>query len=310
MKLIEFRRACHYSFHRPVGFWGKLMNALLALLIITSISAIPLYFIDRFAEGIRIFDGIVVALFSLEWLLRIWSAAWPMRTLFSWFSLVEIASILPFYLALFGIIDFHIAALFLFLRIFKLGKIYELERTSVSKISKTRHGNFQTFPHEKIERVVHRHPITFFFGLFPILIFTEMGIGLIIFFPENIWSIGLGIFCSLLALLFFFKSWLDFHYDVIYITNDRIIVQNRQIFGSVLNDISYEAITNIKPDTTSIWHFLLGLGNIQIETAAAQKNQLFSDAADAQKVVEHISQNRQKALARNDRISPILPSSS
>ena len=102
----------------------------------------------------------------------------------------------------------------------------------------------------------------------------------------------------------------DFHYDVIYITNDRIIVQNRQIFGSVLNDISYEAITNIKPDTTSIWHFLLGLGNIQIETAAAQKNQLFSDAADAQKVVEHISQNRQKALARNDRISPILPSSS
>jgi len=310
MKLLDLRRACHYCLHRPVGGWAKFWNAFLAILIIVSVAALPLYFVERFERGVEIFDGVVVGIFTLEWLLRIWSAAWPLRYIFSWFSIAELFAILPFYLAFFGVIDFRLAAVFLLFRILKLGKIYELERTSMTKICKTSHGNFRAFPNEQIELVVHRHPFVFFLGLFPVFVFTGFGLGVVIFFPQNLWAIGFAVLCFGSALLFFFKSWLDFHYDVIYVTNNRIIVQNRQLFGAVLNDIPYEAITNIRPDTTSFWHFLFGLGDIQIETATAQKNQLFTDAADAQKVVDRISENRQKALARNDFRPPAPLSSS
>lgn len=296
MTLLDIRRACHYILHRSIGKWGKFWNAFFATLIILSVAAAPLHFVDRLSGEIEIFDGVIVIIFTLEYLLLIWSAAYPVRMLFSWVSVVELMAIVPFYLAFFGVTTFHTAAFFLPLRILKLGKIYELERISVSKICEKQHGDFHALPNETIERVVHRHPVVFFFGLLPVFFMTSGGLLSLVFFTNLLFKIGAAVFFFGIAFLFFFKSWLDFHYDVIYITNRRIIVQNRQLFGSRLNDISYEAITNIKPDTTSFWHFVFGFGDIQIETAAAKENQIFSDASDAEKVVEDIARNRQRVL--------------
>ena len=305
MNLLDFRRACHFVLHRPVGPWAKFWNAFLAAVIIFSIAAAPLHFFARYQGVAHRFEIFAVGIFTIEYFLRIWSAAWPRKYLFSWASIIDLVAILPFYLAIFGVISFQTAAIFLLLRILKLGKIYELERLSINKICQKAHGDFHTFPDEKIEKIIHRHPIVFFFGLLPVLVFTSFGLAILVIFPGNFLGISFAALFFALAILFFFKSWLDFHYDVIYVTNRRIIVQNRQLFGTQLNDISYEAITNIKPDTTSFWHFLFGFGDIQIKTAAENENQFFPDAADAQKAVDLISKNRQKVLARDD-IAPIL----
>jgi hypothetical protein len=298
--MSSFKKSCRLVLHSPIGVWAKLINGLIAALIIFSIAVIPLYYIPELEwvkSGLFVFEVITVFLFTIEYILRVWSAEKPIRYVFSWYGIIDFVAIIPFYLEIFGSMTGSQYFLILrILRILKLGRIYCSERVSMTNVAKKQHGSFHVYDDEYIEHVAQKHPLIFLVTIIPPLLFTSLGLVILVAFRANGIASAFSLLFFVFAFLFFLKAWLDFHYDVIYITNHRIILQNRQFFGTRLNDIPYEAITNIRPDNTNWLHFLFGYGDIHIETAASSGNREFTDASEPHKVVGKISHNRQKYI--------------
>ena len=169
-----------------------------------------------------------------------------------------------------------------------------MERLAISNCETSSHGEFRVIEGERIERVVQKHPLVLLSALIMPLIFSSAALCLIAFFEANMYAIGGALLFIFFAIIFFIKAWLDYNYDVVYITNKRIILQNRELFGAISNDVNYEAITNVVPNNTGILHWLFGYGNLNIETASSAGVLLFKDAPHPHEIVRHISSNRQK----------------
>jgi len=314
---MKFLDHCHSGLtecmHNPISMWAKLTNALIAFLIVLSVATIPAHFISdlEYAHaGLEIFDKIVVSIFTLEYFLRIWTAKKPFRYIFSWWGLVDLLAILPFYLGQVGLIARPELFLSLrILRLFKLGRIYAVARSEMSHKAKDHHGSFRVMPGEEIEYIAQRHWTVYLGSLVFPMVLTTVGILSMLFcLPLNTW-IGVGIGCAFVffALMLFIKLWLDFNYDLIYITSQRVVFQRRELFGAHLNEVSYVAITNIKPDTTGLLRWLLRCGDIIIETSAMQGAITFKHTGDPYRVVDEISKNRQDILKRATSTSSVDP---
>jgi hypothetical protein len=309
-RTMTFAHFVNECLHDATKKKAKYINGFIVFLIIVSVTSVPLHFLPEefgLVEKLEIFDKIVVSIFTVEYFLRIWSAKHPMKYIFSWWGMIDFLAICPFFLYQMGLIGSPIWALLLrSLRILKLGKIYELERIAIARSSAGgKHGAFKILEGEVIERIVQKHPLVFLGRLFIPLSFISAGLVSLIVFKVNIWSISGSFVALLLSLLFFFIIWLDFNYDVIYITNRRLILQDREIFGAVTNDITYESITNVRPSNVGFWHWLWGYGTICIETAAYNGTLYFTHAPHAHSIVRHIATNRQKALERHGITSSI-----
>ena len=113
-------------------------------------------------------------------------------------------------------------------------------------------------------------------------------------FPSNV----LVIFLIILVGALFFKIWLDFNYDILLITNHRVIIQDYNLFGSTANAVGYHSLLNIVPDNRGFFNWLINAGKINIETAADQKTLSFQDMKNAHKVAQIINQYR--ASAKNN----------
>ncbi len=299
LKEKSFRGFVNQALHNPCTKSSRIINGFIIFLIIFSISVIPLHFFTEPAwihEPLFLFDRIVVTIFTLEYILRIWSARKPIRYITSWWGIIDLIAILPFYLARFDL--FTAPEIFLLLRIFrllKLGRAYEMERLAIANCAEGSHGEFHVIPGEKIERVVQKHPLVLLANLILPLFLTSAGLLIIVFFPESMLGISIAILFFFFAVVFFIKAWLDYNYDVIYITNQRVIFQNRELFGSITDEVSYESITNVVPNNIGLWHWLFGFGDIKVETPAPGKAGVltFENAPNPHEVVRHISHNRQ-----------------
>lgn len=303
-----FRQFVNHCLHEPGRIEAKIVNGTIVFLIIFSIAVIPLHFLPNLEwakEYLFFFDKFTVTVFTIEYFLRIWSAKRPLRYVLSWWGIIDLVAIAPFYLNQFGILPSPELFLILrILRILKLGKVYETERHAITASNDQGHGEFRVVPGEVIERVVQKHPLMLLVNITVPLFLTTVGLSIIVFFQANVWASAVAVLFFILGGVFFFKAWLDFNYDVIYITNRRIILQNRELFGSNLNGVPYEAVTNVKPNNIGIWHFLFGFGDICIETASMQGTLSFPEAPDPHNVVRHITKNRQAAI---DRAKPNMP---
>lgn len=314
MKFIE---KCHHELteclHNPVSIWAKITNALIAFLIVLSVATIPAHFIpdiDFAHEGLEIFDKIVVSIFTIEYFLRIWTAKKPFRYIFSWWGLVDLLAILPFYLGQIGLISRPELFLGLrILRLFKLGRIYTVARSETNHKSHEQHGKFHVIPGEIIKHIAQRHWTVYVGALvFPMLLTTGGILSMLFLWQINIWAaICTGGLFTLFALALFMKLWLDFNYDLIYITNRRVVFQRRELFGANLNEVNYIAITNIKPDTTGFVRWMLRYGDIIIETSAMQGAITFKHASEPFVVVDEISKNRQEILQQTTKASSVDP---
>jgi hypothetical protein len=300
-----FRGRCFEAFHHPVAGWAKGLNALIAALILFSVASAPLYLIPDFARlapQLRVLEWVTALFFTVELVLRLWSAPKPLKYFFSWAGIIDIVAVLPFYFELIGVLggEAHYFLGLRLLRILKLGRIYYVERLSTGKFAAENHGNFVPITDEKIEAVIYKHPIIFVLMLVPPLVFTSLG--LIVLAAFAAWPVGMAAAVTFFAfaLVYSLKAWLDFNYDVIYITNYRIIMQNRQLFGYQVNDIAYGAISNIRPDNTGLLRYLLGFGDVFVETHAASISGEFDHVTDPHRVVRLISENRQRALERGE----------
>jgi hypothetical protein len=308
MNLKKAKNFTNECLHNPSTQQARLINGFLVFLIIFSVAVIPLHFLlpegiiwESYKEKLFFFDRVTVTVFTIEYILRIWSARRPVGYIFSWWGIIDLVAILPFYVAKFGFLPSPELFLMLrILRILKFSRMYGMEEIARQHCQDSHHGTFKKLPNEIVERVIQKHPVIFLFGMIMPLFFTSIGLVALILIGMSIWGIAIGTLCFLFAIVFFTKAWLDYNYDVVYITNFRIIVQNRELFGTFANDIIYESITNVVPNNTGLLRWLLGMGDIHIETAATDGTLYFENAPRPHKVVRHITSNRQKVHAARE----------
>ncbi len=104
------------------GVWA---NGVIAFLILLSAAlfAIQTYPLsDSVRLGVHIADQIVLALFTLEYFVRLWSAKSRFRFFFSLYGLIDLIAILPFLLSA---LDIRFLRLIRWLRILRLARFFE-----------------------------------------------------------------------------------------------------------------------------------------------------------------------------------------
>lgn len=256
--------------HDGKGTAGRVFSFFLMFFILISVAVIPLEFIEAIRDYhnvIHAIEGIVIAVFTVEYILRIYAAPKRWRYIFSFFGLVDLLSIVPFYAGIFGtefIRIVHIA------RFFKLGQVEPAAETDADEVRKKGIGLIDG---EHVEHVVTKSPVVLLVGVIPPILSISFGLGILLGFP-GIVAISTAITLFLFAFIFFLKAWLDYSYDVIYVTNYRLIFQNQHLLGRDINQVNYQAITNVKPKYPGPLSYMLRYGSLIIDTAAEHPGQI------------------------------------
>jgi hypothetical protein len=308
----KIKKVLERCLHDPTTAEGRIINGLLSFLILFSIAVIPLHLFAKIPDyqwietNLFLFEKITVSLFTIEYILRIWTSKRSQTFIFSWEGIVDFIAIAPFYLEKLGIGGgyFELFLLLRILRILKFSVMYGKEAEALQRCQQKRHGELYMLPTEKVEQIVQKHPIVFMVALIIPLIFITAGLFIIIFSHGLAYENTLFAFaflCFIFAAIFFYKAWLDYQYDVIYITNYRVILQNHELFGSETNGLTYDSITNVVPNNRGFIRWALGLGHIEIETANRDATIIFEDVPHPHKVVSRISENRIKHEERTSK---------
>ena len=122
---MSFREQVRRAFEDTDTRLGLGINGAIALLILLSAAlfAIQTYALPEAARlTLQVADRVILALFTLEYLLRLWAAEKPLRFVFSLYGLIDLVAILPF---LFGFIDTRSLRLVRWLRILRLARFFE-----------------------------------------------------------------------------------------------------------------------------------------------------------------------------------------
>lgn len=267
LKHEQLRPTLWSILHNGHGMTGHAFNVLLILVIIMSLALLPLEFIPQLREyhgALAVIEIFTTVLFTLEYLLRIYAAPERIRYVFSFYGIIDLLAIAPFYLGLLGT---QYLRVFRLLRILKLG---EIEAAAAEDEEEKMQRGIGLLEGENVEYVVTRHPLYLVIGCLPPLLATTAGVAVLLSFAAHPVPITVASCLFIFALVFFWKTWLDFSYDVIFVTNRRLILQNQYILGRSVNQVNYHAITNVIPYYPTVLSYVLRYGSIKIETTAAE----------------------------------------
>ena len=276
LKHEKLRQQLWSILHEGRGLSGHAFNLMLILLIILSLAILPMELIAHlkpYHEALATIEVFTVVLFTMEYALRIYAAPRRWRYVFSFYGLVDLFSIAPFYLSL-GLLETQYIRTLRIMRIIRILKLGEMEAAVAEDEEEKMSRGIGLIPGEVVEYVVSRHPLYMIIGCIPPLVATIAGIGVLIGFDTHPVTIAIAACLFLFALVFLWKAWLDFSYDVIFVTNRRLILQTQYILGRSINQVNYSAITNVKPYFASYLGYFLRYGNILIETTAAEPGHL------------------------------------
>lgn len=281
---------------------AKFLNVLIVFAIFVSISIIPLFFIYTNGTGFEklfLVEKITVTLFISEFSLRILMSQKPHRYIFSKWGLINFLSVLPFFLYQFQIVpDFPTPLMLLralrLLEFVKFPKVEEMEQQEIKQ-----YEHFTILPGEKLLKIVQKHPLVFLSALSLPLFLTSAGIVIAVFFEFSILGLSIGLLFILLATIFYIKTWLDYRYDVLFITDYRIIVQERELFGTISDKINYESIAVIIPDTQGFFKMIFNFGHLIIRTPSDSTEVHFHFAPNVGEIAHLISKNRNRALQKH-----------
>jgi len=271
--------------HDGHGRAGHAFHFLLVILIILSVAILPLEFFpgtENLSTTLIIVDGMFVALFTVEYALRIYAAPDRFEYIFSPTGIVDFLSILPFYS---GVPWGEYLRLARLIRIFKILGIHE---EAPKEKGELKLKNIQLLEGESVEYVIRRHPLYLLFSAIPPLVSLSFGIGILIASDINPISLSISAALILFSLLFLWSGWLDFAYDVIYLTNLRLIFQNQHLLGRSINHVDYRQITNVKPYYPNIISFIFRYGSIVIDTAAEATGQIQLDTVRLHEKAAHL----------------------
>jgi hypothetical protein len=257
--------------HHGRGRAGRMFNAGISILIVLSVGLIPLEWIDgfeKFLDVIHVIEGCVVGAFTIEYLLRVYSAPRRLKYMLSFWGIVDLLSIAPFYAGVFGTEYVRVLRL---VRFFKLG---EVEPSAQSDEGRSLERGIGLLPNETIEHVATKHPLWLLMGCIPCVVAVTAAFSAFIATDGNPIGIALGVTLLLFSFVLFWRTWLDYSYDVIYVTNMRLVFQNQHLLGRSVNQVGYGSITNVKPQYAGVFSYLFRYGTLVIDTAAEHPGQI------------------------------------
>ncbi len=133
------KRRVHILLHPEIGMtkWDKIFNSFIIVLIIMNVTAVILETVpsihEPYAHFFKIFDTVSVIIFTIEYLLRLWSCTndsrykhrikGRLKYIFSTDGLIDLLAIIPFYIHVMIGLDLRvlrILRLLRFLRLFRL----------------------------------------------------------------------------------------------------------------------------------------------------------------------------------------------
>ena len=104
---------------------GRYFDYVIQLLIVLSLVSFSIETLPDLQDKLRVwlqyFEVFSVVIFSVEYLLRIWVSKKPFSYIFSFYGIIDILAILPFYLV--GFLDLRFLRAFRILRIFRALKV-------------------------------------------------------------------------------------------------------------------------------------------------------------------------------------------
>jgi len=110
---------------------SKIFDITIQILIILSIISFSIETVPDLSEDVQrylnIFEKFTVAIFSIEYLVRIYTADKKLKYIFSFYGIVDLLAILPFYLSYF--IDLRSIKAFRLFRLFRLFKLVRYNKT-------------------------------------------------------------------------------------------------------------------------------------------------------------------------------------
>jgi hypothetical protein len=261
----QLRQQLWRILHEGKGRLGHAFNFALVILILLSVAIVPLELLPNyreFSEIIGIIEAVIIALFTFEYVLRIYSAPNRLRYIFSFFGIIDLLSIIPFYAGIFGTPFIRV------LRLIRLVKIGAIDSPGGLEDSDQMERGIGLMQNEQVEYVVTKHPLFLFIGTIPPVLAASFALGVLFVWNGNPIAISFAVLLLLFAFVLLLKTWLDFSYDVIYLTNYRLIFHDQHLLGRSINQMSYGAITNVKPFYPSMISYIFRYGTLVIDTAA------------------------------------------
>jgi voltage-gated potassium channel len=150
------KKKTHILLHPELGDtrWDKILNGFIIILIILNVTAVMLETVpsihDPNAEFFRVFDLVSVTIFTIEYVLRVWSSNHDpryshslhgrLRYMMSVDGLIDLLAILPFYVHVFVGFDLRVLRIFRLLRFLRLFRLTAYMRSAqmVKNVFKTR----------------------------------------------------------------------------------------------------------------------------------------------------------------------------
>jgi voltage-gated potassium channel len=138
MKLT--RHKISQAFEDPHNEYFALVNDVLAFATIVSIFTIILETVPSLAPYLPLFlviEWVTVFLFSLEYILRLWSTKHPKEYAFSFFGIVDLVAILPTFIGLTNLTFLKSARVIRIIRFLRLIRISKLSRVKIKDVENT-----------------------------------------------------------------------------------------------------------------------------------------------------------------------------
>jgi voltage-gated potassium channel len=133
------KRKVHILLHPELGStkWDKIINSFIIILIILNVAAVMLETVpsihEPYKEFFRVFDMVSVFIFTVEYLLRVWSCNHDsrythsflgrLRYIFSRDALIDLLAILPYYLHIVIGLDLRVLRILRLLRLLRLFRL-------------------------------------------------------------------------------------------------------------------------------------------------------------------------------------------
>jgi voltage-gated potassium channel len=133
------KRKIHILLHPELGDtrWDKILNAFIIILIILNVAAVMLETVhsihDEYAGFFQVFDTVSVMIFTIEYILRVWSCNHDpkyqhsfhgrLRYMLSTEALIDLVAILPFYVHVVVGLDLRVLRILRLLRFFRLFRL-------------------------------------------------------------------------------------------------------------------------------------------------------------------------------------------
>lgn len=125
----DWRNTLYRIIFHTDTFWGRTFDILILIIIILSIVAVMLESVAEisaeYGTELRIIEWIFTVLFTIEYVLRIWTSPKPVKYIFSFLGIIDFLAITPAFLGIFfggtqALIIFRSIRLIRVFRIFKL----------------------------------------------------------------------------------------------------------------------------------------------------------------------------------------------